>query len=215
MLFETIFGAATGLIGNVVSGIFKFKTAKLNLKSKKMDHEHELAMVQAETAAMIEEAKANIKITQAQVEGAVELKEMDAYIASQKEGNKAFLGQKWIEYLLKVEGKMRYITIPIAGLIAVAFGFVDFLRGLMRPTLTMYLTLVSSWITWKSYEILKALNADLTAQQATEIFSESTSIVIYLTVSCVTWWFGDRTLSKTIMELRGADRTKMDDKINL
>jgi len=29
----------------------------------------------------------------------------------------------------------------------------------------------------------------------------------------VTWWFGDRRMSKTIMSLHGADRTKIDDDI--
>jgi hypothetical protein len=37
------------------------------------------------------------------------------------------------------------------------------------------------------------------------IFDQVTSIVIYLTVSCVTWWFGDRRVAKFLMRLRGGN----------
>jgi hypothetical protein len=37
------------------------------------------------------EAKANIKITQAQVEGAIEIEDSKAFMEAQKQGNKALL----------------------------------------------------------------------------------------------------------------------------
>jgi hypothetical protein len=49
----------------------------------------------------------------------------------------------------------------------------------------------------------------LTALQATAIFNDVTSIVTYLTVSCVTWWFGDRRMAKSIMQLKGVDQNKI------
>jgi hypothetical protein len=42
----------------------------------------------------------------------------------------------------------------------------------------------------------------LTADQAGAIFDQVTSIVIYLTVNCVTWWFGDRRVAKFLMRLK-------------
>jgi hypothetical protein len=66
-----------------------------------------------------------------------------------------------------------------------------------------------------AWEIMQAHGVALTAVQATVIFNDVTSIVTYLTVSCVTWWFGDRRMAKTIMETRGAKTSKMGDEIKI
>jgi hypothetical protein len=173
-------------------------------------------MIDAETKAMIEEAKANIKITQAQVEGAIEIEDSKAFMEAQKQGNQALLDNQWVNALLSVENKWaKIITVPIASLISILFGFVDFLRGIIRPILTVYLCGVTTWVTWMAWEIMQAHGVALTAVQATTIFNDTTSIVTYLTVSCVTWWFGDRRMAKTIMETRGAKTSKMGDEIKI
>ena len=215
MLIETILGGVTGLIGNVVGGWFKLKQAKLDAEIRKADRAHDIAMINAETKAMIMEAKANIKVTQAQVEGAIDLKDAEAFMQSQTEGNKALFSNKWIDSLMSVEGWWRIITLPLASLVAFLFGFVDFLRGLIRPALTVYLCGVTTWVTWMAWEIMQKEELTFTALQAVEIFNDTTSIVTYLTVSCVTWWFGDRRMAKNIMQMKGADVTKMDDEIKI
>jgi len=172
-------------------------------------------MLEGETRAMIMEAKANIKVTQAQVEGAIDLKDAEAFMQSQKLGNQKFFGNEWIKGLLGVEGKWKIITLPCAVLVSILFGFVDFLRGLMRPVLTAYLTLITTWVTWQAWQIMQTHGLSLSSEQAVQIFNETTSIVTYLTVSCVTWWFGDRRMAKTIMELRGSKTTKLEDDIKI
>lgn len=215
MLIETILGGVTGLIGNVVGGWFKLKQAKLDAEIRKADRAHDIAMINAETKAMIMEAKANIKVTQAQVEGAIDLKDAEAFMQSQQEGNKALFSNKWIDSLMSVTGWWRILTLPLASLVAFLFGFVDFLRGLIRPALTVYLCGVTTWVTWMAWEIMQKEGLTFTALQAVNIFNDTTSIVTYLTVSCVTWWFGDRRMAKSIMTMRGADMNKMDDEIKI
>jgi hypothetical protein len=216
VLLETILGAATGLIGNVVQGIFNYKTQKIELERDKGKHDHEIAMVKAETEAMIMESKANIAITRAKIEGEVELADADVYKTAQKEGNKNLFGQKWVDKLLSVEGKWKLLTVPVAVIVAFLFGFVDFLKGLIRPTLTIYLTGMSTWITMMAWKIMQAEGVTITVTEATEIFRDVTSIMIYLTVSAVTFYFGDRRMAKTIMQVRaGADKTKIDDDIRI
>lgn len=216
MLIETILGGVTGLIGNVVGGIFKYKHAKIEKEMQGSRQSHEVSMVKAESDAMIAESKANIAITRAQVEGAVELEDAKAYMQSQKEGNKALFSNKWVDKLLAPEiGKWKIITAPIAVFIAFLFGFTDFLRGVIRPSLTVYLCGVTTWVTWKAWEIMQMEGVIMDLESATAIFNDTTSIVTYLTVSCVTWWFGDRRMAKNIMELKGVDRTKIDDDIKI
>lgn len=230
MLLETILGGVTGLIGNVVGGWFKLKHAKLEKEMLGIKNTHEVAMVTAETEAMIMEAKANIKITQAQVEGAIDLADANVYMQSIKEGNKSLFSNKWIDSLLTIDGYMfswtnktgkerkifswKLFTVPMATIVAFLFGLTDFIKGMVRPSLTVYLCGVTTWVTLMAWKIMQASGTEITATQAMEIFQDTTSIVVYLTVSCVTWWFGDRRMSKTIMEIKGgADRTRMDDEI--
>jgi len=81
-------------------------------------------------------------------------------------------------------------------------GFVDFIKRMIRPGLTIYLVGLTTWITIVARDVLvKANENDLTAIQAKEIFDSVTTIIIYLTVTCVTWWFGDRRMSKFLMRL--------------
>ena len=192
---DIILGGVTGLLGNVITGWLKYK-------NQKMEFDHEAKMVALETAAMKEEAKMQIAITKAEIEGAVELADAQAYMESLKTGNKPMFSEQWIDRLFNVQGWVRYIAIPIAVFIATGFAFVDWLRGFMRPALTMYLTGMSSVITWMAWDIMQKNNITMTAAQAISIYNETTSIVIYLTVSCVTWWFGDRTMSKAIIQMR-------------
>ena len=192
---DIILGGVTGLLGNVITGWLKYK-------NQKMQFDHEAKMVALETAAMKEEAKMQIAITKAEIEGAVELADAQAYMESLKTGNKPMFSEQWIDRLFNVQGWVRYIAIPIAVFIATGFAFVDWLRGFMRPALTMYLTGMSSVITWMAWDIMQKNNITMTAAQAISIYNETTSIVIYLTVSCVTWWFGDRTMSKAIIQMR-------------
>ncbi len=213
MILETILGGLTGLIGNVVGGWFKLKHAQVEKEMLFVRNSHEVAMIKAETEAMIMESKANIAITRAQVEGAVELADANVYLQGQKEGNKNLFSNKWIDKLMSVEGKWKFITLPAGVLVATLFGIVDFIKGLVRPSLTIYLVGLTTWVSIKAWEIMQMNGVIMNVVIAEKIFGDVTSIVIYLTVSCVTWWFGDRRMSKNIMELKGVGGTKIDDEI--
>jgi len=192
---DIILGGVTGLLGNVISGVMNYKTMKLK-------NDHEAKMIELETTAMKEEAKMQIAITKAEIEGAVELADAHAYSTSQEKGNQPAFSEKWIDKLFTVEGWARYVAIPMGVLLALAFAFVDFLRGVMRPALTIYLTVMTTVITWMAWEIMQKNGmSTMTVEEAIGIYNQVVSIVVYLTVSCVTWWFGDRRMSKFLTEL--------------
>ncbi len=194
---DIILGGVTGLVGNLITGIMKYKNQKLQF-------DHDAKMVALETAAMKEEARMQIAITKAEIEGAVELADAQAYMESLKSGSKPMFSEQWIERLFNVEGRFgRFFAIPVGVFLAMGFAFVDWLRGFMRPALTLYLTGMSSAITYMAWKIIDAQGlGTMTAVQAVNIYNETTSIVIYLTVSCVTWWFGDRTMAKAIVNMK-------------
>ena len=192
-MLDVLLGGLTGLIGNVITGITKYKTQKLQF-------EHEQKMLELETKSMIMESKMQMAITKTQVEGEVEIADANAYVESIKASQKPLFSEKWIDKLFNVKGKTgRFFAIPAGILIALAFGFVDWLRGVMRPFLTIYLVGMSTAITIMAWKILHM--TDLTTfslSDAIGVYKQVTSIIIYLTVSCVTWWFGDRSLNKIL-----------------
>lgn len=204
---DVLLGGVTGLLGNVITGILGYKTQKLK-------NEFEIQRIQAESEAMRLEAQMQIQITKAEVEGAVELADAQAYMQSQVAGNKAMFSEKWIDKLFSVQGKFgKFFAIPCAVLIATMFGFVDWLRGFMRPALTMYLTGITTVLTYMAWKMLKEHGIEITASEALATYSQVSTMVIYLTVSCVTWWFGDRRMSKFLTTLN--DRRREEDTFNV
>jgi hypothetical protein len=144
---------------------------------------------------------AAIKITDAKIAGAVELADSQSFTESQKYGNQKVMSDSALDKLFDIQGYMSYIATPIGLIILCLLGFVEFFKGIMRPGLTLYLIGCSTWITWMAWEIMQKVGLAMNATQAVGIFSEVTSIIIYLTVSCVTWWFGDRRIAKYLMRI--------------
>jgi len=192
---DIILGGVTGLLGNLVTGWMNHRTTKLS-------NEHEQKMVALETAAMKEEAKMQIAVTKAEIEGAVELADSAAYMESIKAGNKAMFSEKWIDKLFSVEGKVgKFFAIPAGIMLAMSFGFVDWLRGFMRPGITLYLTGMTTVITYMAWQLMQVHGIQIPIDEAIKLYSQTTSIVVYLTVSCVTWWFGDRRMAKFLTKM--------------
>lgn len=186
-------GAVTGLFGSIITGI-------TNYKMQKMKNAHEIERINAESEAIKIEAEANIQITRAETEGKVAIAEVEALKATYQQAGeplfeksymKALMANKWFAW--------------VGAFIAFLFGFVDFLSKSCRPVLTYYLMGCSTWLTIMTYSILKASIGEenvLTIDKAYDLFHLVVLTIIFLTVSCVSWWFCDRQTSKFLMRLQ-------------
>lgn len=200
--WDVILGGLTGLIGNIVTGIVNYKTMKAQ-------NAHDVKMTALQTAAKKAENKMKIDLANAQIAGEIEVADAAAFKEGLKHADDKIFGSEWVERLFAVEGWMRYISIPVGLFIATMFGCLDFFRGLMRPLLTVYLTILSTYITWKAYELIQLAGVEtMTVTQAIAIYGRTTDIIVYLTVTCVTWWFGDRRMAKFLTQLNGKASTK-------
>lgn len=189
MVLEGLFGVITGLLG---TGLTSFT----NLKMQKLKNEHDIALVRAETEAMKAEAEANIKITETQVQGELAMIEEQNFGKVLEAGNKPVLSNQNLAKLFE-----HWSTAIFGTIIVFLLGIVEFLRTFMRPGLTAYLVILTSWITWYSADILSAKAELLSATEASGLFLKVVEIVIYLTVSSVTWWFADRRVAKFLYRL--------------
>lgn len=199
MVLSGIIGVVTGLIGNIVTSI-------TNLKTQKLKNAHEEKLISLRTNAMLAETDAKIRITEAKVRGKITEIEEETYKSGIVVGNKDLLEKGVIAKLL--EGKWT----KWLGLVLTFFmGVVDVLKGFIRPVLTLYLVGLTTWITYYAADILSAKEALLSSTEASKLFNDVTEIVIYLTVSVVTWWFADRRTAKFLGRLNDGNIKKFDD----
>ena len=201
-MLSIILGGITGLLGPLITAFTNYKMQKLKNEARAQDREHEIRMVEAETTAMIAETEANIRVAEVKTEGELQLADAEAYQISQREAGKNLFGERYMDALLGHEGKLNFLTVPAGLLLCLGFGFIDILKGFTRPALTFYLVGCTTWVTWMAWQIVqKASMSTLTPVDAFEIFWKVVSIVVYLTVSSVTWWFADRRMAKFLTRL--------------
>lgn len=189
MIVEGLIGVFTGLLGNAL-------TSWTNLKTQKLKNEHDLAMVKAESEAMREEAAMNIKITETEVKGELLRMEEANYGKNIELANKPVISNQLIAKLFDSKW-----TAWLGSILVFLLGLVEFLKGFTRPGLTYYLVALTSWITWYAADILSSKQELMDAIAAAALFNKVVDIVIYLTVSVVTWWFADRRTAKFLYRL--------------
>ena len=197
LLESSILGGLTGLFGTIWSSYNQRKIKALEMEDRDKQRSHDVAMVKAESDAMIEESKAQIQITMARVAGEIEIAETQAFAGSLKTGRTKIFDAAYMDRLFEVEGWVRFISIPAGVFLAIFFGLVDFTKEMARPGITVYLLGISTWITIKAWSLLERINgAVMTPNMAIGIVSDAINVVLYLTVTAVTWWFGDRMAAK-------------------
>jgi hypothetical protein len=176
-----------GVVGTAITGIFNYKTQKLK-------NTHDVAMAKLDMEHLKVEAEANIKVTKARVEGEVELAEVDAMKNSYSMLSSNLFDKAYMKYIMERKW-LSWCAVPIT----LMFALVDFLKHLARPALTYYLVGASTWITILCWKLMDGVT--LTGTEAYDLFKLVVMTVIYLTASCVGWWFGDRRVSKFLNRL--------------
>ena len=156
------FGAVIGLAGGIAT---RWQQAKMDQAKFKFDVD--MANVRKEEAKIEAEhelAIADKEMERSQVEGAiaVEVVNSEAF----KEG-------------LKVQR------------IATGIGFVDAVRGMMRPVITVYLLGLATWLAVKVHIMVGGLGS-LPAETVSALYLQIVNDVFFLTTTSVAWWFASR-----------------------
>lgn len=187
-----VFGSVIGLVGNWLN-------QRAIRKTEEMKNAHEIAMVNAQIGMMKAQTDAAIKINTAKIQGAVDLQDSKAYGTVITVANEKSFSDTWVDYLFAVQGRLRYVSVPMAFFIMGPFALVDIIKGFMRPVLTLSFTIAYGYLAYTAYGILQQKGFDtLTPDQAVLYFTLAMDTCIMLTTTCVTWWFGDRRAAKSI-----------------
>ena len=111
-----VFGSVIGLVGNWLN-------QRAIRKTEEMKNAHEIAMVNAQIGMMKAQTDAAIKINTAKIQGAVDLQDSKAYGTVITVANEKSFSDKWVDYLFAVQGRLRYVSVPMAFFIMVSKSF--------------------------------------------------------------------------------------------
>lgn len=178
-------GTALGLIGVWVKGREERETLKLNndfqlamrkASQDEMQLEYNLKLKLSAQEAAAEQAKAQTEADAARDVAATNLQ------ASSYDNDKASYFGSGLVGLFKGW---------FGAFVAAMLALVDVVRGLMRPTITTYLLILTTFLSYGLFKIL-AVSANLPLDKAWELFDVLVKDIAMLTMTSVTWWFGTR-----------------------
>lgn len=193
MLIESIVGTLVGLLGTGLTTYSNYKMEQLraNNKLKELELQGKLLRLEAEASIQLAMTSAQLSMLE---------QESEAFTESQRANKKVF-SEGYISALLSQKGWRCIFTIPVGLLLTLLLGLGDVLQHMMRSVLTLYCLCITSWVTYQCYMVLDKLNA-LDPLQASLGWQDAREVVFLLTVTMVSWWFGDRRVATHLMHMR-------------
>lgn len=168
-----ISGGLTGIFGVAVQRYADFKNKELDLKKDAQQQAHEIDMRKVDAEISAQEWASRTKVAEVEAAGMEAKADSEAFGESFKmepvrysDGVKPSVGQAWL------------------------FSILDFVRGCVRPLLTIYLCVVTTVIYWHAKALLSGTT--VSAGEALDLVKLIVGTVLYLTTTCVLWWFGTR-----------------------
>lgn len=165
-------GGATGLLGVGIQRFFDHKNKKLDIELNKQRFEHEKDLRQIDAEIMKSEWAGRFQV--AESEG-----DSKAFTAALTSEPKRY--SEGVEYTRK-QGWMMVLL--------------DLLRGIVRPGLTIYLCAITTIIYFEAVSLISG--TVILPEQAYNMIDKIIATVLYLTTTCVLFWFGARNKSKQV-----------------
>jgi hypothetical protein len=168
-------GGITGIIGSAVSSVYAYKSKQLDVQLQKDKYTSEIAMKEADAKISQMEWAARTQVADITASAAVETEDSRAFAAAQAAEPQKYAsgaltaGQNWLMVVL------------------------DLFRGIIRPSLTVYLSVLTTVIYWQARQML---GAGFSAEQAAGLVAKIIDTVLYLTSTVVLFWFGTRVHDK-------------------
>lgn len=172
-------GGVTGLLGVGVQRFFDFLKVKQEISVLKLNHEHEINLRRVDAEIMEKEWAARAQVASIEAAGKAEVAAEQSFAAS--------FASEPQRYSEKVKPG------AFSGFVLV---LLDFIRGIVRPGLTVYLCAITTMMYLEAKALIAVAGEFMTPEQAIDIHRVIVSTVLYLTTTCVLWWFGTRNRQK-------------------
>ena len=174
LVFSSIFsGGATGLMGAAAQRYADYKNKELDIQLEKQRGELELAKREKDAQIMAQEWAGRTRVADIERVGAESVADANAFSTSF-----ALEPKRYAEGVVFTQGQAWVMVLT------------DTFRGIVRPLLTIYLCVLTTMIYVQARALLS--KEDLDVSQALELEKLIVGTVLYLTTTCVLWWFGTR-----------------------
>lgn len=180
-LLDTVGSAALGVLSGGVTGIFgvavqriaDYQNKKLDIEREAQSQAHEIAKMKLEGDMMEKEYAARTQIAATEAQGREAVADAGAFAESMRTEP-----QKYSDGV-KATGWQ-------AGLLVI----LDFIRGLVRPLMTVALLAATIWIYAEAVYALRGLA--MSSEQALQREQVVVGTILYLFTTVTLWWFGTR-----------------------
>jgi len=176
-ILSAILGGVTGVVGSVAKGYTDLKKAKIEAETAAAKAVHDQVMLKEENRMM-----------------ELELKSHELIVSTEAKAKTDMAAEESFRTGLALEDKRYSEGMRAKGFWRGAMFALDFIRGVVRPGLTLYLCVMTTVIAVWAYRV--AGDIGLTQAQAAAMLSVVVETVLYLTTACVTFWFGTRNKQK-------------------
>lgn len=173
MLGSIFSGGATGLLGIALQRYADHKNRQQNIEIEKMRLENELKLRKLDSEIMEKEWAGRTRVAQAESQAIVDAADAQSFASSFKADPPRFSDginppRFWKHALLAL----------------------DWIRGFVRPGLTIYLCVLTTMIYFQARDLLN--KEELSSSEVLDLERLIISTVLYLTTTCVLWHFGTR-----------------------
>jgi hypothetical protein len=179
-LFHTIApgftGGITGVIGAFVSGLTKYKMLKLQY-----EHEENLKKLDMESKKL--ETDLQLKLAQANINAETIKSNYEVLKKSYEILNQPLFKESYFDKLPSW----------LQTLIGFLDAIIDAVRASIRPMLTIWLTIVSSWICFSIFQT--------NPKQFLLSTNDVIATILFLTTAVVMWWFGNKDIENHINKI--------------
>lgn len=170
VLTSILGGGVTGLAGTVIQNVYSYKSKKLDIELEKTRHANELEQRRIDAAIMEKEWAARTQIAEVTAQGEVDKADAEALAKSyelepDRYSNPTLLtrSQNWLLVIL------------------------DALRAVVRPAMTIYLCVLTSFIYFQTRGLITSNPGD-----SFVLLEKLVETILFLFVSVTLWWFGSR-----------------------
>jgi len=169
-------GGLTGLLGTVIAKVADFKTKKLEMEMANQRFSHEVEMKKTEMQMAAAEAAARIEVTKIDAQGKTDVADAASLKAAIDAEDQPRLSDP-----SKITSRQEWL-----------FVIVDAVKTMVRPGLTIYLCVLATMMYIQARSLMGSAMAPA---DAAALLREIVNTVLYLTTTCVLFWFGSRNSS--------------------
>lgn len=183
LLSVVMSGGVTGLLGIVAQRAFDWMGEREKRRTLEARQAHEVAMVKANAEVMAQEWAAREKMAITEAAGRQAVAEQEAFAASYRLEPERYADGKAPKGLI---GSLGWLLMVLT----------DFARGIVRPGLTVYLCIITTLIYFQAADMIDEYGLRLGVAAANDLIRRIIETILYLTTTCVLWWFGTRNAGK-------------------